>query len=313
MENTKLYHETTIHQVEVNEVKKEKTNLLKDFLALIKIGIINSNMITAFTGMWLALYYSDQLQNFFNYLDQVILGLIGVWLVIAGSCSLNNYIDRDIDVIMSRTKYRPTVTGAFSPAFAMTIGLSFVTIGTIILFQTSTTAGIIGIIGSFTYVFLYTLWSKRRYTLNTVIGSISGAVPPLIGWAVIDPDLHIIAWVLFLIMFIWQPPHFLALAMRRTEEYRAAGIPMLPVVHGFEITKRQIMIWILCLLPLPLYLYSLGVPFIVIATILNIGWILLGIRGYKTQDDVKWATKMFVYSLNYLTIIFVAMVISALL
>ncbi|MEH7279907.1 protoheme IX farnesyltransferase, partial [Bacillus toyonensis] len=157
---------------------------------------------------------------------------------------------------------------------------------------------------------LYTLWTKRKYTLNTVVGSISGAVPPLIGWAAIDPSLgHPIAWMLFLIMFIWQIPHFLALAMKRVDEYRNAGIPMLPVVHGFEITKRQIMIWTVCLLPLPFYMSGLGITFMVLATLLNIGWIVLGFYGFRKKDDIKWSVQMFVYSLNYLTILFVSMIV----
>ena len=94
--------------------------------------------------------------------------------------------------------------------------------------------------------------------------------------------------MLFLIMFIWQIPHFLALAMKRVDEYRNAGIPMLPVVHGFEITKRQIMIWTVCLLPLPFYMSGLGITFMVIATLLNIGWIVLGFYGFRKKDDIKF-------------------------
>jgi len=175
--------------------------------------------------------------------------------------------------------------------------------------MTTVTAAIVGLIGVYTYVFLYTMWSKRNNTLNTVIGSISGAVPPVIGWTAVDTNFHVVPLILFLLMFLWQPPHFLALAMRRCEEYRAAGIPMLPVVHGFEITKRQIVVWVACLLPLPFYLYSLGVVFLIIATLLNIGWLTLGIAGFKMKDDLKWAKWMFIYSLNYLTILYVAMVI----
>lgn len=100
--------------------------------------------------------------------------------------------------------------------------------------------------------------------------------------------------------------------MRRCEEYRAAGIPMLPVVHGFELTKRQILIWIACLLPLPLYLYELGIPFLILATVLNIGWLFLGFAQYNKQEDTKWASMMFVYSLNYLTILFVSMIVATL-
>ncbi|MGG3845772.1 UbiA family prenyltransferase, partial [Aeribacillus composti] len=128
-----------------------------------------------------------------------------------------------------------------------------------------------------------------------------------IGWAAVD-DLNIIAWILFLIMFIWQPPHFLALAMKRSEEYRKAGIPMLPVVHGFEVTKRQIIVWVACLLPLPFYLFSLGIGFIVLATVLNIIWLILSLIGLKMKNDLKWSKWMFIYSINYLTILFVAMV-----
>lgn len=289
--------------------KNPKSSVVKDFLALIKIGIINSNMITAFAGMWLALFYNGMLSHFFAYMDKILFGLAGTFFVIAGSATLNNYLDRDIDYLMGRTKHRPTVTGRFSTSFILTLGIAFLIIGTLFLFQASLTAGFIGLFGAFAYIVLYTIWSKRRYTLNTVIGSFSGAVPPLIGWAVIDSELHIVAWVLFLIMFIWQPPHFLALAMRKADDYRKAGVPMLPAVYGNAVTKRQIMIWVLCLLPLPFYLFELGLGFIVLATVLTLGWLFIGLYNYRKVDDQKWAAKMFVYSLNYLTVLFVSMII----
>ncbi|MFS0823749.1 heme o synthase [Bacillus sp. 1P02SD] len=299
----------TDEKIQNKEIRDQEnvTTAYKDFLALIKIGIVNSNLITAFTGVWLALFFTEK--SFLQEIDIVLYTLIGSALVIAGSCAVNNYYDRDIDHVMERTKVRPTVTGRINPKHVLGLGIILILIGTGFLLLTTVTAAVIGLIGVFSYIYLYTIWSKRRYTINTVIGSISGAVPPLIGWAAIDPELHVIAWLLFLIMFIWQPPHFLALAMRRVEEYRAAGIPMLPVVHGFAMTKRQIMIWVLCLLPLPFYMFSLGGIFVSIATLLNLGWLVLGFRGYKTNDDIKWAKQMFVYSLNYLTIMFVTMII----
>jgi len=125
--------------------------------------------------------------------------------------------------------------------------------------------------------------------------------------------LPAMAWMLFLVMFVWQPPHFYALAMRRAEEYRAAGIPMLPVVKGFAVTKRHIVVWVALLLPIPFFMTSLGLPFVVLATVLNIGWLVMGLAGYKMKDDIKWAKRMFVYSLNYLTILFTAMVIATVL
>jgi protoheme IX farnesyltransferase len=303
--DTKVFDETSTERQphDLNE-----TTLWKDFLSLIKVGIVNSNAITTFTGIWLALYFSGK--GFLANIDIVLFTLIGSSLVIAGSCAINNYYDRDIDHLMERTKERPTVTGKMYPLQALWVGISLLTIGLLFMLATTITATIISLVGVVTYVFLYTMWSKRLYTLNTVIGSVSGAVPPLIGWAAVDANLSVIAWVLFLIMFIWQPPHFLALAMRRTEEYRAANIPMLPVVHGFDVTKRQIMIWIACLLPLPLYLYQLGNGFVIFATVLNIVWFAIGLKGFTNKElEMKWATKMFIYSINYLTILFVSMVL----
>ena len=129
----------------------------------------------------------------------------------------------------------------------------------------------LGFIGVFSYVVVYSMWSKRKHVSNTIVGSVSGAVPPLIGWAAVDPNLDVMAWMLFLIMFAWQPPHFYALAMRRVEEYRAAGIPMLPVVNGFRKTKKHIYLWITLLIPLPFFMIELGIPFITLATVLNVG------------------------------------------
>ncbi len=241
----------------------------------------------------------------------MIFTLLASSLIIAGSAALNNYIDSDIDPIMERTKERPTVTGTISVGKVLAIGFTFIALGLILVFLTNVTAGIIGMIGVFSYVVLYSMWSKRLYVSNTVIGSISGAVPPLIGWAAVDPSLPMMAWLLFLLMFIWQPPHFYALAMRRVEEYRAANIPMLPVVKGFARTKRSIIMWVALLLPIPFFMTSLGIPFVILATVLNIGWLAMGVAGYQMKDEIKWATLMFVYSLNYLTILFTAMVIFA--
>lgn len=284
-----------------------KSTIWTDFTALIKVGIINSNLITAFGGFWLALYFMDAVIS--EYWLTLLLVMAGTALVIAGGCVLNNFYDRDIDPVMQRTKNRPTVTGTISLKTTLILGIGFSVSGLILLSFTTIQAAFFGALGWFTYVVLYTMWSKRRYTINTAIGSLSGAVPPLIGWTAVNPELNLAAFALFLIMFIWQTPHFLALAMKKTKEYRAAGIPMLPVVHGFAMTKRQMAVYVICLLPLPFYLSSLGWVFIIIATLLNIGWFLLSIKGFFTKNDMKWANYMFIYSLNYLVIIFGTMVI----
>lgn len=289
---------------------KEKSSLLKDILGITKIGIVNSNIFTTFTGFWLALHVNNI--SVWNELDTLFLVILGTAFTVAGACVMNNYIDIDIDHLMGRTKNRASTTGRFSERTVFILGLSFISLGSILLAFTTLSAFILGLFGAFAYIVIYTIWLKRRYTINTVVGSISGAVPPLIGWAAVDSNLHIYAIVLFTMLFIWQPPHFYALAMRRVEEYRRAGIPMLPVIYGSEVTKRQIMIWIACLLPLPFYLYSLGAYFIIGVSIITIGWLAIGIKGYKTQNETKWAMKMFLYSVNYLTILCIMIVLATL-
>ncbi len=311
MSETKVLAHTSLDKDKSIQLKDQipagvETSAWADFLALIKIGIIKSNLITTFTGVWLALHFTGV--SFLDNIGTILLALAGTALIIGGAGTLNNYIDRDIDHLMERTQARPTVSGKITAGKVLSLGLVFVASGTVLLAFTTITAAMLGLFGVFAYVILYT-FSKRKLVSNTIIGSLSGAVPPLIGWAAVDANLHLVAWVLFAIMFIWQPPHFYALAMRRCEEYRKAGIPMLPVVKGFKRTKVSINLWILLLMPVPFFLTSLGTPIVILTALLNIGWLLLGLTGFRTKDDMKWAKGMFIYSLNYLTILFVSMVI----
>ncbi len=303
---------TALEAAEVVKANSEASSGLlekswKDYLILAKQGIVTSNLITTFAGLFLAAVYVGG--GISAQLDSMVFGLIGAALVMAGSCTLNNYIDRDIDHIMERTKQRPSVSGRFSAKQILIIGLSQAIAGLIFLSLTTASAVVIGLVGLFIYVVLYSMWTKRTTTLNTIVGSFSGAVPPLIGWAAVDGSLHIYAWILFFIVFFWQPPHFLALAMKRVEEYRAAGIPMLPVVAGFEMTRRQIVLYVALLLPVSLLLYPFGIIYTIAAALLGVGWLALGIAGFKMKDAIKWARLMFVYSLIYLTALFVLMVI----
>ncbi|HHY22474.1 MAG TPA: protoheme IX farnesyltransferase [Bacilli bacterium] len=293
--------------IEVPSIASEQAKSWRDYLTLAKMGIVTSNLITTFAGLFLAAKFTGF--SLFENLHIVLYTLLGTGLVMAGGCTLNNYIDRDIDHIMSRTKDRPSVNGRFQGNQILLTGILQSAIGLILLALTTPVAMIFGLLGWFVYVVLYSMWTKRTTTLNTIVGSISGAAPPLIGWVAIDPNIHMYAWVLFFIMFFWQPPHFLALAMKRCEEYREAGIPMLPVVAGFEVTKRQMVVYVAALIPVSLMLYSFGTLYTVVAAALGIGWLVLGLAGFKMKDDIKWSRLMFVYSLNYLTILFVLMVI----
>ncbi|GLO65874.1 MULTISPECIES: heme o synthase [Oceanobacillus] len=288
--------------------KQKVTMFISEVKALIKIGIVNSNLITTIAGFLLAISFTSS--SFISNWGTFLLTIIGSALVIAGGCIVNNWYDVDIDPKMSRTKNRPTVTGFFSLKTVLTIGLVTTAIGLGLLMFTTWYATLFAFIGWFGYVVLYTMWSKRRYTLNTVIGSLSGAMPPLIGWAAISPSFHVVPFVMFLIMFIWQTPHFLALAMKKRDEYEAAGIPMLPVVRGMAVTKRQIIVYIACLLPLPFFLLpTMGITFAVIATLLNLGWLAIAFTGLFVDEDKKWANTIFIFSLNYLIILFPLMII----
>ncbi|MEH7524016.1 heme o synthase [Bacillus sp. JJ1503] len=282
-------------------------SFLSDLRSLFKANVLIANVLPVFTGFWLALYFSNE--SFMEQIPLFLLTMVGSTFVMAGALIINNWYDVDIDRVMDRTKNRPTVTGNFTLKAVLFMGITFSILGFLILFFTTLEAVFYAFIGWFTYVILYTMWSKRKFTLNTVIGSISGAVSPLIGWAAIASSIHIIPIVLFLILFIFQMPHTFAIAIRKHDEYKAAGVAMLPVVHGFSMTKRQILVYVACLLPLPFYLAPLGTVFLFVATLLNIAWLVISIRGFFAKDDQKWARVMFLYSVNYIAILYLLMVV----
>ncbi|MCD4840338.1 MULTISPECIES: heme o synthase [Neobacillus] len=284
-----------------------RASIIFDIKALLKGKVLVANVLPVFAGFWLALYFTGS--SFSDNWGIFWLTMIGSTMIIAGALVINNWYDVDIDTVMDRTKHRPTVTGNFSLKAVLWTGIILTVLGFILMFFTRFEAVIYSFIGWFTYVVLYTMWSKRRYTLNTVIGSISGAVTPMIGWTAIDSGFHIVPIIMFLILFIFQMPHTFAVAMKKCEEYRAAKVAMLPVVHGFDMTKRQMVVYIACLLPLPFYLGSLGTTFVVIATIMNIGWLVVSIYGLFTKNDLKWAHVMFLYSVNYITLLFLLMIV----
>ena len=277
-------------------------SLMQDIKSLIKSGVLIANVVPVVTGFWLAIYFTGSI--FSDFWFQFLMVTIGSALVMAGALIINNWYDADIDAVMDRTVQRPTVTGHFSLKTVLRLGIATTIIGFILLLFTNWEVVLYSFIGWFTYVVPYTMWSKRKYTLNTIIGSLSGAVTPLMGWAVVDSAIHIIPLSLFMLLFIWQVPHTFATAIRKYKEYKAAGVAMLPVVRGFEVTKRQMVIYIACLIPLPFFMASLGIVFVIISSALNIAWLILALSGFFMKDIMKWARWNFLYSVNYLMIIF---------
>ncbi|HLQ73614.1 MAG TPA: heme o synthase [Bacillota bacterium] len=296
------------NEINTNQINKSSFKvMLADIKSLTKGIVLYANVLPSLAGFWLALYFTGQ--SFAGNWDTFLLMIVGSTFVIAGALMFNNWYEVDLDREMDRTQKRPTVTGNFSLKTVLTLAISTTIIGLIIMLFTTIEATIYAFLGWFTYVVLYTFWSKRKYTLNTVVGSISGAFTPLIGWAAIDSAFHIIPVALFLILFIWQIPHTFSIAMRRVEEYRAAGVPMLPVAYGFEITKRQTVIYIISLMPIPFFMIALGPTFVIVATLLNLGWMVIGLRGFFMKDDIRWANLIFFYSLTYLFILFGLMMV----
>jgi protoheme IX farnesyltransferase len=280
---------------------------ISELTLLVKRGVIVSNVLPVFIGFWLALHFSNS--TFFNHWGTFFLTMIGSTFVIAGALILNNWYEVDLDRLMERTKSRPTVTGTIPLHVALMMGIILTILGLILLLFTTMEATIFAFVGWFTYVVLYTMWSKRRYTLNTLIGSVSGAVTPLIGWTAVQPAITIVPIVICLILFIWQMPHTFAIAIRKYEDYKAAQVAMLPVVHGLKVTKRQMLVYVSCLLPLPFYLMSLGTFFVVLTSFLNVSWFALSLYGFFTKNDSSWARIMFLFSVNYILIVLLLMII----
>lgn len=299
--------ESSIQLVRNHTTVTSKPGLLADLKSLFKALVLISNILPVFTGFCLAIYFTNT--NFLESWSTLLLTISGSTLVMAGALLLNNWYDHDIDAVMDRTKMRPTVTGSISLRTVLIMGITLSVVGAGLLAFTTIEALIYAIIGWVTYVYFYTMWSKRRYTFNTIIGSVSGAVTPLIGWAALAPASHIVPITLFLILFIWQMPHTYAIAMRKCEEYTAAKVAMLPVVRGFKVTKRQTLLYIACLLPMPFLLTSLGTLFVVLATLMTLTWLSIGVISLFKKDDYQWASIMFISSLNYLMILFLMMII----
>lgn len=283
----------------------------KELQQIIKMGLVQGNLIPAFAGSWLAIVLANH--SFLSSIPQILMMLVGSTLIMGGACALNNYYDQDIDSIMPSKQQRPTVNDRISDRNLLMLSFGMMLIGEALLFALNIPSGVIGLLGIVGYVSFYSIWSKRHTVWNTVIGSFPGAVPPLIGWTAIEGNISLVAVALFLVIFCWQPIHFYALAIKRKDEYSLANIPMLPSVKGFKRTRVSMFLWLVFLLPLPFLLSSLGTTFIVLATLLNLGWLYLGLTSFKkNSDQTKWATKMFIYSLNYLVVFFVLVVVVSL-
>lgn len=270
---------------------------MKTYYLLTKPGIIMGNLITMIGGFALAS------QNGFDFLLFLYVS-IGLGLTIASACVFNNYMDRKADAKMSRTKSRPLAAGLISGRKALFFATALGLLGIATLyFLTNPLAVAISLLAFFIYVGLYSVW-KYRTTSATLIGSISGALPPVIGYCAAKNQLDAGAFILFAILVLWQMPHFYSIALYRFEDYKNASIPVLPIKRGIYTTQVQMVLYIIAFIAstmlLTFYGYT-GVVYTCFAMALGLAWLALSVKGFKSEDKVQWARSMFRLSLVVVT------------
>lgn len=267
--------------------------MIRKYYQLTKPGIIYGNLITATGGFFLASQGVIDWWLLFSV-------LAGTSLVIGSACAINNYIDRNIDAKMTRTKKRALVDGSISPFNALLFAAVLGVVGFLILaLGTNYTTVLVGIVGFIDYLIFYSIW-KRRSTLGTLVGSIAGATPVVAGYTAVTASFDLGALLLFLILACWQMPHFFSIAIYRRDDYASAGLPVLPVVKGVEAAKVQILCYILAFIAATGLLWSFGYTgYIYVAAMLLLGlkWLWLATTGFASSDDVTWARQMFTFSL----------------
>ncbi len=278
------------------------------YVALTKPRIIELLLVTTLPTMVIA-------QRGLPSLGLVVATLVGGTLAAGGANAVNMYVDRDIDQVMHRTRHRPIVTGAVSPrsALAFALALEVVAFAELWAFVNLLSA-VLALSATGFYVFVYTLWLKRRSTQNIVIGGAAGAVPVLVGWSAVTGRLALVPVLLFALIFIWTPPHFWALAVRYRDDYEAAHVPMLPAVATFARTARDILAYTVVLVGVSLALAPvahLGVFYTTVAAVAGAGYLVMALHLWRgataeraTERD---AMRLFGYSITYLTVLFVAM------
>lgn len=275
---------------------------VNDLIELTKPRIALMVVVTAWAGMWLAAGGAPPV-------DLTLLTLLGIALASGAGGALNNFIDRDVDARMVRTRHRALPGGRIEPAQALMLGLLLAAIAFVLLYLTVNALTAVMALGAVAfYVGVYTAWLKRSSVWCTEIGGVAGALPPLIGWAAVTNSIGIPALILFLIVMLWQPPHFWALALVRSEEYRRAGLPMLPVVRGERATLTRMLFYTVALLPATSALYfvgSVGEIYLLVSLVLGLIYLLLTIDFARKPVSVQSARRLFAFSIVYLLLLFV--------
>jgi protoheme IX farnesyltransferase len=291
-----------------HESGRAATSVVGGYIALTKPRIIELLLITTIPTMVVA-------HGGWPSISLMVWTLIGGTLAAGGANAINMYIDRDIDGLMERTKNRPLVTGLIAPRNALIFAVSLEIIAFLVLWAgANVLSGLLALSATLFYVFIYSLWLKRTSKQNIVIGGAAGAVPVLVGWAAVTNSLGWTPWLLFTLIFLWTPPHFWALAIKHSDDYKAAGVPMLPVVESHEKVIRSMIVYTIALtlcsvavIPVAQMGWVYGVTAVVMGLAFLWGTIALG-RTNSTSASMK----LFSFSISYISVIFVALTVDVL-
>jgi protoheme IX farnesyltransferase len=277
----------------------------QDYYELTKPKVVLLLLLTALVGMCLA---SDTWISW----QILIAGLIGIGFLSSAAAVVNHVVDREIDGKMARTFNRPVAKGKVTPQKALMFAAALTVVGYVILeLWVNRLTAVLTFAGLLGYAVVYTMYLKRATPQNIVIGGLAGAIPPLLGWTAVTGEIHAHALLLVLIVFIWTPPHFWALAIHREKDYAKAKVPMLPVTHGIDFTKTSILLYtvllcVVCLLP---YLVGMsGLIYLIGSSLLNAGFLYYAWKLKFTATE-QTAMKTFKYSIIHLMVLFVVLLV----
>ena len=278
-----------------------------DYLSLAKPGIVGLLVATALASMVAAAHGRP-------HLLAALAVAVGGSLAAGGAHSINCYIDRDIDAVMSRTRRRPIPDGRIPGWHALLLGIVANVVAFAFLWAwANLVAAALAALATLIYVFVYTIWLKRSTPQNIVIGGAAGAIPPLVGWAAVTGGLDLTALSLFAVIFLWTPPHFWALAQIIARDYERAGVPMMPVVASRDWTKRQSVGYAVLTLGVslvPFFTHAVGPIYLVGATILGLGLVVISVLDLRGK---RWTRPLFAYSIAYLAALFTVLAVAGLL
>jgi protoheme IX farnesyltransferase len=278
----------------------------RKYYELCKPKVVYLIVFTAIVGMLLSTDGAVQLDLFF-------FGTLGIGLAAASGAAINHWVDQRIDEVMERTHNRPLPQGEMSSTSALVFAISLGVISMFILVtQVNMLTALLTLMSLIGYAVIYTMFLKRSTPQNIVLGGAAGAAPPVLGWAAMTGEVNTEALLLFLIIFIWTPPHFWALAIKRRDEYARAGLPMLPVTHGIVFTKMHILLYTLMLFAvtlMPFVIHMTGLIYLSGAIALGAGFIYHAVKLYRTGNSDEHAMKTFGYSIFYLSVLFIFLLV----